>query len=200
MPTTVVYDFMFQRGQIGRGSAAAILMLLALVVVHRAVPDASALAATSAMNRRWLVYVLLFGLAAFFLTPLVVVVLTSLRPNEEMAQRSLIGWPQAVTLANYAMAWSHFCIAERCVGVAPYLANSLLMTVPATLISTLLGAVAGSRSRCGGSAATRDIRTGDAGRVPARADAVDPVGDRAAGYWAVQQHCRAGGGARGAGA
>lgn len=33
MPTTVVYDFMFQRGQIGRGAAAAILMLAALVVV-----------------------------------------------------------------------------------------------------------------------------------------------------------------------
>jgi glucose/mannose transport system permease protein len=33
MPTTVVYDFMFQRGQIGRGAAAAVLMLLALAVV-----------------------------------------------------------------------------------------------------------------------------------------------------------------------
>jgi glucose/mannose transport system permease protein len=33
MPTIVVYDFMFQRGQIGRGAAAAILMLLALVIV-----------------------------------------------------------------------------------------------------------------------------------------------------------------------
>ncbi len=33
MPTTVVYDFMFQRGQIGRGAAAAILMLLSLIVV-----------------------------------------------------------------------------------------------------------------------------------------------------------------------
>jgi glucose/mannose transport system permease protein len=96
-----------------------------------------------AMNRRWVLYVLLFGLAAFFLTPLVVVVLTSLRPNEEMAQHSLIGWPQAVTLANFPTAWSHFCIAERCVGVAPYLVNSLLMTVPATVISTVLGAVAG---------------------------------------------------------
>jgi glucose/mannose transport system permease protein len=95
------------------------------------------------MTQRWILYALLFGLAAFFLTPLVVVVLTSLRPNEEMAQRSLIGWPQAVTLANYGIAWSHFCIAERCVGVAPYLVNSLLMTVPATIISTLLGAVAG---------------------------------------------------------
>src|ERR1700748_572259 len=95
------------------------------------------------MNRRWIVYGLLILLAGFFLTPLVVVILTSLRPNEEMAQHSLIGLPQTVTFANYPMAWSHFCIAERCVGVAPYLANSLLMTVPATIISTLLGAVAG---------------------------------------------------------
>ncbi len=33
MPATVVYDFMFQRGQLGRGSAAAVLMLLSLLVV-----------------------------------------------------------------------------------------------------------------------------------------------------------------------
>ncbi len=33
LPATVVYDFMFQRGQLGRGSAAAVLMLLALVAV-----------------------------------------------------------------------------------------------------------------------------------------------------------------------
>ncbi|HEX4365615.1 MAG TPA: carbohydrate ABC transporter permease [Rhodopila sp.] len=92
---------------------------------------------------RWIIYAVLLALAAFFLTPLVIVVLTSLRPNAEMAQRSLIGWPRTVTLANYAMAWSHFCIAERCSGVAPYIVNSLLMTVPATIISTLLGAVAG---------------------------------------------------------
>jgi len=28
-----VYDFMFQRGQLGRGSAAAVLLLLALLAV-----------------------------------------------------------------------------------------------------------------------------------------------------------------------
>ncbi len=33
LPATVVYDFMFQRGQLGRGSAAAVMMLLALAVV-----------------------------------------------------------------------------------------------------------------------------------------------------------------------
>jgi glucose/mannose transport system permease protein len=89
------------------------------------------------------IYATLLALAAFFLAPLVVVVLTSLRSNQEMAQRSLIGWPDAFTLENFSAAWSHFCIAERCTGVRPYIVNSLLMTVPATILSTLLGAVAG---------------------------------------------------------
>ena len=33
LPTVVVYDFMFQRGLLGRGSAAAVLMLLTLLAV-----------------------------------------------------------------------------------------------------------------------------------------------------------------------
>jgi glucose/mannose transport system permease protein len=33
LPSLVVYDFMFQRGHIGRGSAAAVLMLLTLLAV-----------------------------------------------------------------------------------------------------------------------------------------------------------------------
>jgi len=33
LPTLVVYDFMFQRGLLGRGSAAAVLMLLTLLAV-----------------------------------------------------------------------------------------------------------------------------------------------------------------------
>lgn len=33
LPSLVVYDFMFQRSQLGRGSAAAVLMLLSLLVV-----------------------------------------------------------------------------------------------------------------------------------------------------------------------
>jgi len=33
LPALVVYDFMFQRAQLGRGSAAAVLLLLSLVAV-----------------------------------------------------------------------------------------------------------------------------------------------------------------------
>ena len=33
LPAVVVYDFMFQRAQLGRGSAAAVLLLLSLLAV-----------------------------------------------------------------------------------------------------------------------------------------------------------------------
>jgi glucose/mannose transport system permease protein len=33
LPALVVYDFMFQRGQLGRGSAAAVLLLMSLLAV-----------------------------------------------------------------------------------------------------------------------------------------------------------------------
>ncbi len=73
------------------------------------------------------IYAALLGLAAFFLAPLVIVVLTSLRSNQETARGSLIAWPSAFTLENFSAGWSHFCIAERCTGVRPYIVNSLLM-------------------------------------------------------------------------
>lgn len=85
----------------------------------------------------------LVALAICFLAPLVVTVLTSMRSSTEMVQHSLIGWPQHFDLSNYAVAWSSFCIAEHCTGIAPYMYNSAVMAIPATIISTLLGAVAG---------------------------------------------------------
>lgn len=88
-------------------------------------------------------HIALYALALAFMAPLVVVILTSLRSNVEMVQHSLIGLPDHLEFDNYAQAWSTFCMAERCTGVSPYIWNSLVMAVPATIISTLLGAVAG---------------------------------------------------------
>ena len=48
LPALVVYDFMFQRGQLGRGSAAAVLMLLSLLVVLLPYCAVRALAAAAA--------------------------------------------------------------------------------------------------------------------------------------------------------
>jgi glucose/mannose transport system permease protein len=92
---------------------------------------------------RMLIYLVVSLIAAAWLVPLIVVVLNSLRSNEEIVQTSMIGWPRHWAFGNYLAAWSEFCVAQTCVGIRPYMLNSALVTVPATIFSTLLGAVAG---------------------------------------------------------
>jgi len=72
-----------------------------------------------------------------------VVILNSFRTAQEIARTSVIGWPLGLAWQNYVEAWSGYCIAQRCEGIQPYMANSLMMVVPATILSTALGAVAG---------------------------------------------------------
>ena len=93
--------------------------------------------------QRVLLYAALFAIAAVYLVPLLVVLLNSVRTAEEIAQTSMIGWPKTWAFANYLTAWSGYCLAQTCSGIQPYMLNSAYVTIPATIISTLLGAVAG---------------------------------------------------------
>ena len=93
--------------------------------------------------RRALIYVVVCAIGAIYLIPLAVVILNSLRTAEEIAQTSMIGWPRHWAWGNYATAWADFCIAQTCSGIRPYMLNSGLVSLPATIISTLFGAVAG---------------------------------------------------------
>ena len=92
---------------------------------------------------RAIVYMALIVLALLFLVPLGVVVANSLRSGQEIAATSMIGWPRHLTFSNYAEAWNQFCMAEHCWGIEPYMRNSLALAIPATIASTLLGALAG---------------------------------------------------------
>ena len=98
---------------------------------------------TTLTQGRLLIYLVVSLLAAAYLVPLVVVVLNSLRTNEEIAQTSMIGWPKQWAWSNYVTAWTDFCVAQSCAGIRPYMLNSALVSIPATIISTLLGSVAG---------------------------------------------------------
>ena len=88
---------------------------------------------------RMLIYLVVSLIALAYLVPLIVVVLNSLRSNEEIVQTSMIGWPRQWAFGNYLTAWSDFCVAQTCVGLRPYMLNSALVTIPATIFSTLLG-------------------------------------------------------------
>lgn len=92
---------------------------------------------------RWLLYALLLAFALFYLAPLFVMVTTSLKSLEEIRTGDLIALPRNVTLDAWRTAWATACTGIQCEGVRPYFWNSVLIAVPAVLLSTLIGAVNG---------------------------------------------------------
>jgi len=89
------------------------------------------------------IYTVLTLFAAFYLVPLAVVLLNSVRSTEDILQNSVLGLPAALVWGNFSHTWSSYCIAQHCTGIQPYFWNSVRMVVPATIISTLLGALNG---------------------------------------------------------
>jgi glucose/mannose transport system permease protein len=89
------------------------------------------------------VYVVLTLFAAYYLLPLVVVVLNSFRKLPEIAANGLIAFPESFGFSAWSEAWSTFCIGGTCAGMQGNFYNSLEMTIPATIISTAIGAING---------------------------------------------------------
>jgi glucose/mannose transport system permease protein len=81
--------------------------------------------------------------AAWFLTPLYVMVATSLKDMEQVRSGHLLAWPVNPTLDSWAKAWSQACTGIDCGGLKPFFMNSVLMVVPAVLVSTAIGALNG---------------------------------------------------------
>jgi glucose/mannose transport system permease protein len=111
-----------------------------------AIPPIDTEAAAASRRHFWnrlAIYGLLTLFAAIYLIPLLVVVLNSFREQEEIARNGLISLPQTFRLEAWADAWSSYCIAGTCEGMQRNFMNSLWMTIPATIISTLLGAING---------------------------------------------------------
>lgn len=92
---------------------------------------------------KFAVYAVLSLFAIYYLIPLFVVVLNSMRDLPEIAQNGLIAWPRSFRLDAWSNAWSHFCVGGTCKGMQGNFYNSLKMTIPATLFSTILGALNG---------------------------------------------------------
>ncbi|MCI5038430.1 MULTISPECIES: carbohydrate ABC transporter permease [Donghicola] len=92
---------------------------------------------------RWGLYVLLGLFALYYLVPLFVMVTTSLKSLDEIRSGSLIALPREVTFDAWAKAWSGACTGIQCEGLKPYMWNSILLAIPAVLISTVIGAMNG---------------------------------------------------------
>lgn len=92
---------------------------------------------------RWLLYILLAVFALYYLMPLFVMVTTSLKSLDEIRTGSLVALPREVTFDAWKTAWSSACTGIQCEGLQPYFWNSVLLAVPAVMISTLIGALNG---------------------------------------------------------
>lgn len=81
--------------------------------------------------------------AAAFLAPLYVMLTTSLKDMEQVRSGHLLSLPSNPTFAAWAKAWGSACTGVDCGGLKPFFLNSVLMVVPAVLISTTIGALNG---------------------------------------------------------
>lgn len=88
-------------------------------------------------------YALLVVFALYYLMPLFVMIVTSLKSLDEIRTGSLLGLPRDVDFSAWGTAWSGACTGIQCEGLQPYFWNSVLIAVPAVLISTILGAFNG---------------------------------------------------------
>nr|WP_315489759.1 carbohydrate ABC transporter permease [uncultured Rhodoferax sp.] len=89
------------------------------------------------------VYAVLLVAAFFFLAPLYVMVATSLKDAEQIRNGNLLSLPNSINLSAWSLAWSGACTGTDCRGLQPFFINSVMMAVPAVLISTAWGALNG---------------------------------------------------------
>lgn len=95
----------------------------------------------------WLSRGLIYGSlglgALLFLAPLYVMVITSLKDAEQIREGNLLALPTTLNWESWTLAWSTACTGAQCSGLQPYFWNSVLMAVPAVLLSTAWGAING---------------------------------------------------------
>lgn len=92
---------------------------------------------------RGLLYAVLALFCVYYLLPLYVMLVNSLKPLSEITSGGMMALPKDWTLAPWLSAWSEAQVGVEATGLRPYFINSLLMVVPAVAISTILGALNG---------------------------------------------------------
>ncbi|MFT5869908.1 MAG: glucose/mannose transport system permease protein [Paracoccaceae bacterium] len=92
---------------------------------------------------RVFLYLILLLFALFYLLPFGVMVINSLKPLSEITGGNMMALPQVWTLEPWRNAWSEAQIGIEPTGLRPYFMNSLVMALPAVILSTFFGALNG---------------------------------------------------------
>lgn len=94
------------------------------------------------LNYRLVIYALLLAFAAFYLLPIYLLLLTSLKSFQEVNLGRMWELPSALNLASFAKAWFG-SESEGFRGLGGNFWNSVQLVVPATILSALVGSLNG---------------------------------------------------------
>ncbi|GGX87189.1 ABC transporter permease subunit [Massilia dura] len=89
------------------------------------------------------IYAFLLTAALFFLVPLYVMLVTSVKPMAEIRLGNIFALPLAPTFEPWRNAWQAACTGLECEGIRGGFWNSVKITVPSVLLSIAIGAVNG---------------------------------------------------------
>jgi len=92
---------------------------------------------------RVIIYALLALFAVYYLMPLFVMVITSLKTLDEIRAGNLLSLPASISWEAWVKAWGSACTGVDCSGLKGNFLNSVRFVVPAVMISTLIGAFNG---------------------------------------------------------
>ncbi|MDC7262390.1 MULTISPECIES: carbohydrate ABC transporter permease [unclassified Shinella] len=94
-------------------------------------------------GRNIMLYGTLFVAALYYLLPLYVMIVTSLKGMPEIRLGNIFSPPLEITFEPWAKAWASACTGLNCDGLSRGFWNSVRITVPSTLISILVASVNG---------------------------------------------------------
>ena len=92
---------------------------------------------------RIFVYGVLVVAALYFLVPLYVMIVTSLKSVEKIRLGNVFALPQEPTFAPWIKAWSSACTGLYCEGLSPGFWKSVKITIPSVIISVVVGSLNG---------------------------------------------------------
>lgn len=93
--------------------------------------------------RKIIIYSVLVFFSLYYLFPLYVMVVTSLKTMPEIRFGNIFALPQAPSFDAWVRAWTTACTGLTCNGLSPGFWNSVKITIPSTIVSIFIAAVNG---------------------------------------------------------
>ena len=153
VPAKFIMDNLFERQNIALATAASTIMLITVLAVispwlyseyfrrsgRQARMNPNGPRPQSLTPSRVGIYAFLIVAALFFLTPLWIMVMTSLKTMPEIRQGNIFAWPRELTIAAWSEAWASVCTGLKCEGISVGFWNSVKILVPSVILSIAVG-------------------------------------------------------------